>query len=349
MEDGRASGEFTRGGGPLGYSCAVRCPKCSFEQPDGAAECARCGVVFAKLERRRWRETTAPVPPDPPPPPPPPTPGGSGPGDDPDPGEPERPDASSDALPDLWPGALVAPSDAPSDAASGGDAPVDPSLETATPPARPSSSGDRKPAGRRAALRHRILDLALEVPDEVDRVHFVGRAMLFALAALMGLRLLVAGVATYPGVPILDMANLVFHEAGHILFAPFGDFLRVLGGSLLQCLIPALCCAAFLLQTRDPFGAAMALWWLGQNLMDLAPYIADARSGQLLLLGGVTGRDVPGYHDWENLLGTLGLLQQDQALGALAYLLGRLVVVVALVWAGRLLVLQARRLEKPWW
>jgi hypothetical protein len=30
--------------------------------------------------------------------------------------------------------------------------------------------------------------------------------------------------------------NLPFHEAGHILFSPFGDFLMTLGGSLTQVL-----------------------------------------------------------------------------------------------------------------
>jgi len=29
------------------------------------------------------------------------------------------------------------------------------------------------------------------------------------------------------------------------------------------------------------------------------------RAQQLILLGGVTGRDQPGYHDWNNLLALL--------------------------------------------
>ena len=32
--------------------------------------------------------------------------------------------------------------------------------------------------------------------------------------------------------------NLVFHEAGHILFIPFGNFMSVLGGSLGQLIMP---------------------------------------------------------------------------------------------------------------
>ena len=30
----------------------MTCPKCGFEQPDGASDCARCGVIFAKLQHR---------------------------------------------------------------------------------------------------------------------------------------------------------------------------------------------------------------------------------------------------------------------------------------------------------
>ena len=31
-----------------------------------------------------------------------------------------------------------------------------------------------------------------------------------------------------------------------------------------------------LLQSRDAFGASVAGWWLGQNFLDIAPYIGDA-------------------------------------------------------------------------
>ena len=42
----------------------------------------------------------------------------------------------------------------------------------------------------------------------------------------------------------LHLPNLVFHEAGHILFLPFGRFMTVLGGSLLQILVPIVCAVA---------------------------------------------------------------------------------------------------------
>jgi len=51
--------------------------------------------------------------------------------------------------------------------------------------------------------------------------------------------------------------------------------------------------------------------------MDAAPYINDARAGQLILRGGVTGRDQPGYHDWENILRDLGWLQYDHTIAGI--------------------------------
>ena len=109
----------------------------------------------------------------------------------------------------------------------------------------------------------------------------------------------------------LHLPNLVFHEAGHLLFAMFGQFMSVLGGSLTQVLIPVIAMIAFIRQ-EQPFGAAVCGWWAGQNLVDLAPYIADARALQLVLLGGRTGAEVEG-HDWEYLLTTIGVVHRDQA------------------------------------
>ena len=133
----------------------------------------------------------------------------------------------------------------------------------------------------------------------------------------------------------LHLPNLVFHEAGHILFMPFGRFMTVLGGSLLQVLIPVICAIAFARQQGDWFGAAVCTWWAGENFVDLAPYIADARSLSLTLLGGRTGAEVEG-HDWEYLLTAMGLLHRDLMLGQAARVLGTVVMVAAITWSATL-------------
>ena len=129
----------------------------------------------------------------------------------------------------------------------------------------------------------------------------------------------------------LHLPDLIFHEAGHFIFAPFGRFMSVLGGSLLQCLIPVIALVAFVRQD-EPFSAAICGWWAGQNLVDLAPYIADAQKLRLTLIGGRTGAEVEG-HDWEYLLNALGLSQQAQPLGYFTHFIGILLMIAALAYA----------------
>jgi len=131
----------------------------------------------------------------------------------------------------------------------------------------------------------------------------------------------------------LHLPDLVFHEAGHIIFSPFGRFMTVLGGSLLQCLVPVVAAIAFVRQ-EEPFGAAICGWWAGQNLVDLAPYIADARALRLVLLGGRTGAEVEG-HDWEFILNQLGIMRYDHPLGYSAHAIGIVIMVAALAYAAR--------------
>ena len=173
--------------------------------------------------------------------------------------------------------------------------------------------------------------LAKEDEAPVDVAHLVFRA-----ALLLGAGWLFLGFASAPmggyGVPILDNVNLVFHEAGHILFIPFGSFMTSLGGSLTQVLVPLVCAAAFH-GRGDRFAAALGVWWAGESLASLAAYVADARALQLVLLGGRTGAEVEG-HDWEAILGALGWLNHDMALGRACRLLGLALMLAALALAG---------------
>nr|MCH9670446.1 zinc ribbon domain-containing protein [Gammaproteobacteria bacterium] len=109
-------------------------------------------------------------------------------------------------------------------------------------------------------------------------------------------------------------------------------------------LMPAIVLGTFL-WFHNIFGASVALWWLGQSAMDLAPYIADARAGQLLLLGGVTGNDRPGYHDWENLLSWLDLMRYDHAIAGGVDTVGRGLLILGLVWGGWVLYRQFKEVE----
>jgi hypothetical protein len=134
------------------------------------------------------------------------------------------------------------------------------------------------------------------------------------------------------------LVNLPFHEVGHIIFRPFGRLMTSLGGSIMQVLMPIICLVVFLVKTRDTFAASFALWWTGENFMDLAPYINDARSRTLPLLGGNTGRTSPyGFHDWEFILRETGLIRHDHTLAYFAYTLGTAMMLCAFAWGGYIL------------
>lgn len=171
-------------------------------------------------------------------------------------------------------------------------------------------------------------------PD-VNILHIVGRTFLLVILAVWGLKLIFSSPeGNAAGTSILHLVNLPFHEAGHIIFRIFGRFFSVLGGSILQVLIPLICLGTFLLKTRDPFAASASLWWAGENLLDIAPYIHDARALKLMLLGGVTGADVDDYHDWQYILGKLGMLSCDHLLATAAHLFGSMLMLTACVWGG---------------
>jgi len=193
--------------------------------------------------------------------------------------------------------------------------------------------------------------LFLSVPEEVNWLSWAGRVLVSVILVIWGLGFIFHSVeSNYAGDSFLHNVDLVFHEAGHIIFSPFGRFLQVLGGSLGQLLIPALVMAAFLLKNRDAFGASVGLWWIAQNFMDLAPYINDARDLDLILLGGVTGKDLAEGHDWEYLLGHLNLLTWDHRLAHGAHYLGALLMLTALVWGADMLwrQLQKAKSSQQW-
>ncbi|MBI5062418.1 MAG: zinc ribbon domain-containing protein [Desulfatitalea sp.] len=179
-----------------------------------------------------------------------------------------------------------------------------------------------------------LKELFFPAPNEPHALILAGRALLLVLLVVWSFTFLFASIqSNRVGESFMHLVNLPFHEAGHIIFSFLGRFLLVLGGTLGQLLMPAVCLGVLLVRTRDAFGAAVAQWWLAESFMDIAPYINDARALDLVLLGGVTGKDVEDYHDWEYLLRTLGLLKMDHALAYLAQGIGILLMVAALLWA----------------
>ena len=177
--------------------------------------------------------------------------------------------------------------------------------------------------------RDQIIDRVLYVPDSVSSAQVWGRAAMLALLLIWGIRM--AGMDYRDGEmgqSFMHNILLPIHEAGHMLFMPFGEFMMILGGSLFQILFPLIIAGALLWTNRDACGAAIGLWWASVSLIDLAPYIYDAKVPQLMLLGGHTGEDGP--HDWIYLLGEFGKIQRSQVYGAWAHHAGVVCMVLSL-------------------
>lgn len=119
------------------------------------------------------------------------------------------------------------------------------------------------------------------------------------------------------------------HEFGHLLFAFGGEFLTALGGSLNQLLIPV-GAIALMYHYRDYFGIAIGGAWLSSSLLDLARYVADARSQELDLVG--FGEDP--QHDWAYILSQWGALESDLRIAAGVRLLALLVLLASVGFGG---------------
>jgi len=184
-----------------------------------------------------------------------------------------------------------------------------------------------------------LKQLVFTIPDSISPIGYWGRVLLLLILLFLSLRFTLASVGSnVAGGSFLHLVNLPFHEAGHLIFSPFGRLAGSLGGTLGQLMIPTVCLLVFLFRTRDAYSASISLWWLGENFMDIAPYINDARAGVLPLLGGNTGQSAPyGFHDWQFILSETGLLGYDQQLARLSSAIGAFLMVVGLTWGGLLL------------
>ena len=135
-------------------------------------------------------------------------------------------------------------------------------------------------------------------------------------------------------VPLLDSANLAFHEAGHLIFGIFGETLGLYGGTLGQLVFPITAIVTF--WRREQFlGVSLAWLWFFENCLNIARYMADARAQELPLVGG-------GEHDWWHIFTRWGVLNSDTSIAGLIQFAAWTGVLVLWAWTG-LRWLQTRR------
>lgn len=122
---------------------------------------------------------------------------------------------------------------------------------------------------------------------------------------------------------LIDGVNLLIHEAGHLIFRLLGEFMMIAGGSLFQVIMPALFVGYFCYQ-RKFYSASLVLFWVGESILNVSVYAADAATLQLPLLGGEGT-----LHDWNYLLTNLNLLSATAQVAGVIRLLGTIVIALA--------------------
>jgi hypothetical protein len=196
-------------------------------------------------------------------------------------------------------------------------------------------------------LSARFKNSLLHIDSDINALRYAGRVLLFLALLVWSKKFVFSPIRNnYAMSCFLHTFNLFIHEAGHIFFRPLGQFMTALGGSLTQLIIPLVFVLAFLIKNRDPFASSISLWWLGESLLDLVPYIRDARSLKLRLLSGVNGRHAPDSHDWHFILRKLHWLKYDYLVATIANVIGIALMLCALAWGGFLLYKQFKALIK---
>lgn len=129
-------------------------------------------------------------------------------------------------------------------------------------------------------------------------------------------------VLTFQTPSLLHYPNLFIHEAGHFFFMYFGQFIYMLGGTLMQIFLPLICAYLFMRWDNKLFTQLMLLW-LGHNLLDISIYIADANNMKLKLIGQI--------HDWNWLLNKLGIVEFDDFIALIFVIMACLVFIIMLI------------------
>lgn len=214
-------------------------------------------------------------------------------------------------------------------------------LHTVAAPAEPAAEGVETEieAGPIGPWYLRLYDRLMELPEHPDPAKLGAQALVLVVMVVWGVRLIADKVMTADIMySFMHDVDLPIHEAGHVLFRPFGEWMMYLGGSLFQCLLPVLIGVAFIWKMRNPFGAAFCLWWTAENVLDVAPYIYDAKLMALPLVGEWNDEVAEMHvlrHDWHNILLPFRLVDSAWALGNAAHFIGAALMVLSWLWAAR--------------
>lgn len=120
-----------------------------------------------------------------------------------------------------------------------------------------------------------------------------------------------------------DSLNLTFHEAGHTLAFLFPEPVMVVSGSVFQIAVPLILAIYFFIRGAK-YSGSLLLFWVGQSVVSVSLYAADAVSMKLPLLGGENS-----IHDWNYLLSLFDVLPHTKLIAIGIYSFGIIVLIGA--------------------
>lgn len=143
-----------------------------------------------------------------------------------------------------------------------------------------------------------------------DGRFFLPRAILMILLLI---QVILVSMDPYRWTPFAPI-DLVIHEIGHPLFSVFGEWMSYAGGTILQHLVPILCCF-ILLKQEEYFGLPFCGVWFSANILETAHYIAETDNPNIELVTLGIGDDHVEirYTDWEYLLDRIPGLSMEYA------------------------------------
>ncbi len=127
----------------------------------------------------------------------------------------------------------------------------------------------------------------------------------------------------------LDYVNLPIHEAGDLFFCPFVQFISVVAASLFQVLVSIIFVVYFWWHNQR-YSSGITLFWVGQSIINLYVYAADAVVMQIVLLGGLTGSE-GSFHDWMYLLTETALFDHTYTVVKIIRTIGSLTILSAII------------------
>ncbi len=159
---------------------------------------------------------------------------------------------------------------------------------------------------------------------DIDRWKIVTTPKLAGFAVVAGLFFLLQQKSESGFVFLVDHANLLFHEAGHPAIGLFSSKLETYGGTIGQLTFPLTLAVSFWIK-KQPLSLAGAVIWFFENFLNIARYMADARTLRLPLVGG-------GDHDWNTIFARWNILMYDTRIAAAVKTIGWVGMMAACAW-----------------